>query len=107
LSSGFSILLKGLSNQQVEELARRYSYELTSQEQNRIIRLFGRHPYLIQKTFYEIVYGQDNLERLWGTALIEKGIYSDHLKHYLLPSRFKNTYGKSAETPAPARAAFR
>lgn len=80
---GIAIDLSPFSLEQIQELAQRYQIELLPKEQNKLMRLLGGHPYLINITFYHIKCHYATLENLIKTAATDTGIYSDHLHHHL------------------------
>ncbi|MGB3512644.1 MAG: AAA-like domain-containing protein [Microcoleaceae cyanobacterium] len=80
---GIAIDLSPFSLEQMQELAQRYQIELLPKEQNKLMRLLGGHPYLINITFYNIKCHDATLENLIKTAATDTGIYSDHLHHHL------------------------
>ena len=80
---GIAINLSPFTLEQTQELAERYQIELLPEEQNKLMRLVGGHPYLINITFYYMKCHHTSLESLTKIAATDTGIYSDHLHRHL------------------------
>ncbi|QIR41347.1 hypothetical protein HCG51_10750 [Tolypothrix sp. PCC 7910] len=76
---GLPIRLREFTVQQVEELARRYGIELTSQELKQLMSLVGGHPGLLQLALFNLLSGSMTLNELIAEAIANGGIYRYHL----------------------------
>ena len=80
---GIAIDLSPFSLEQMQKLAQVYQIKLLPEEQNRLMRLLGGHPYLININFYYMKCHNASLGSLIKTAATDTGIYSDHLHRHL------------------------
>lgn len=77
---GLPIRLKEFTQQQIEELARRYGLEWnTSKESTQLMSLVGGHPALIQLALFSLCSGIITLTELIDEAIANGGIYRYHL----------------------------
>ncbi len=82
---GQSIKLTGFTALQVQELATRYGLEqIDSVYAQQLVSLLGGHPYLVNVFFYHLVTQNLTVESLIQTASAPSGIYSNHLRSYLV-----------------------
>lgn len=81
---GFAVELPQLTLAQVEDLAGRHGLNLSLEEVESLMAMFGGHPYLIRVALYEIARGRMNLAQLLKVAPTEEGLYQDHLRRHLL-----------------------
>jgi transcriptional regulator with XRE-family HTH domain len=80
---GLPIRLQEFTQQQVEELARRYGLSWTAgKESAQLISLLGGHPALIQLALYYLHSGATTLLDLIKEAIANGGIYRYHLQQY-------------------------
>jgi transcriptional regulator with XRE-family HTH domain len=80
---GLPIRLQEFTQQQVEELARRYGLSWTAgKESAQLISLVGGHPALIQLALYYLHSGATTLLDLIKEAIANGGIYRYHLQQY-------------------------
>jgi hypothetical protein len=74
------IRLKEFTQEQVEELARRYGLDWTnSKESTQLMSLVGGHPALIQLSLFHLFSGSITLNQLIAEAIANGGIYRYHL----------------------------
>jgi hypothetical protein len=82
---GLPIRLHDFTQQQVEELARRYGRQWTAgQESAQLMSLVGGHPALIQLALYHLSSENINLSDLIKEAIANGGIYRYHLQRHWL-----------------------
>lgn len=80
---GLPIRLHEFTQQQVEELARRYQIRWTiGKESARLMSLVGGHPVLIQLALYHLSSGNMTLTKLIQDAIANGGIYRHHLQQH-------------------------
>ena len=80
---GLPIRLQEFTQQQVEELARRYGLRWTAgKESAQLISLIGGHPALIQLALYYLTSGAIALPDLIKEAIANGGIYRYHLQQH-------------------------
>ena len=83
---GLSVQLPYLSYEQVEVLAARYDLpperEVTIEALQRLHRLVGGHPYLVQMAFYWLSEREGTLAKIITEAPTQSGIYSAHLRQH-------------------------
>lgn len=80
---GVPIELPELTQQQVQDLARRQGWEWDSSQVTQLMEMVGGHPHLIQLAIYSLTRQEISFEQLLQTASTESGIYSDHLRGHL------------------------
>ncbi|TAE58564.1 MAG: hypothetical protein EAZ87_12975 [Nostocales cyanobacterium] len=77
---GLPIQLNEFTQEQVEELARRYQLNWTTgKESALLISLIGGHPGMVQLGFYHLSLGHITLPKLIEDAISNGGIYRQHL----------------------------
>ena len=82
---GQSLKLPRFSAAQIYELALRYGLEQINLEHaQKLVSLVGGHPYLVNVFFYHLTTQEISLEALMHKASTPSGIYSDHLRNYLI-----------------------
>lgn len=82
---GLPIRLDEFTQQQVEDLARRYGIRwIPGKESARLMSLVGGHPALIQLALYYLSCGAMTLAELMEDAIANGGIYRHHLQQYWL-----------------------
>lgn len=80
---GLPVLLHEFTQQQVEELARRYGLRWSAgKESAQLISLIGGHPALTQLTLYYLHSGAMSLPDLIKEAIANGGIYRYHLQNH-------------------------
>ncbi|MBD2451300.1 AAA-like domain-containing protein, partial [Nostoc sp. FACHB-152] len=80
---GLPIRLHEFTQQQIEELARRYGFRWTvGKESARLMSLVGGHPALIQLALYYLSSGTITLTELIQDAIANGGIYREHLQQH-------------------------
>jgi len=80
---GLPIQLHEFTQQQVEDLARRYGLKwIPGKESARLMSLVGGHPALVQLALYYLSYGTMNLKDLIQEAIANGGIYRHHLQQH-------------------------
>lgn len=80
---GLPIRLHEFTQQQVEDLARRYGLRwIPKRESARLMSLIGGHPALIQLALYYISSGAMTLTELIQDAIANGGIYRHHLQQH-------------------------
>lgn len=80
---GLPIRLHEFTQQQVEELAKRYELQWTAgKESSQLMSLVGGHPALIQLAFYYLSSGSITLSNLVNEAMANGGIYRNHLQRH-------------------------
>jgi hypothetical protein len=80
---GLPIRLQEFTQEQIEELARRYGLRWTAgKESAQLISLVGGHPALIQLALYYLYSGYTTLANLIQEAIANGGIYRYHLQEY-------------------------
>lgn len=85
LNVGQTIELPRFTKEQVRDLANRYGLNnLSNDGLDKLMELFGGHPYLTNVSFYYLVREEIRFENLIETATCPTGIYGDRLRHYLL-----------------------
>ncbi|MBD1921898.1 AAA-like domain-containing protein [Microcoleus sp. FACHB-831] len=80
---GLSIELSEFTLLQVQDLATRYQLDWGTQEVERLMKLIGGNPYLVQAALHHISCQDITLEQLLETATTEDGIYTDYLRRQL------------------------
>lgn len=82
---GTRLYLDDFTIPQIEKLNLRYGSPLKSkQEIERMFGLIGGHPYLVNRTLWEMSVRGTGLAEILGTASREDGIYGDYLNRVLL-----------------------
>lgn len=82
---GLPISLQEFTQQQVEDLARRYGIRwIPGKESARLMSLVGGHPALIQLALYYLSCGAMTLAELIEEAIANGGIYRHHLQQHWL-----------------------
>ncbi|MBD2139757.1 AAA-like domain-containing protein [Anabaena sp. FACHB-1237] len=80
---GLPIRLQEFTQEQIEELARRYGLKWTvGKESAELMSLVGGHPALIQLALYYLYCGSTTLTNLIKEAIANGGIYRYHLQQY-------------------------
>ncbi|MBD2253923.1 AAA-like domain-containing protein [Nostoc parmelioides] len=80
---GLPIRLHEFTQQQVEDLARRYGLKWTDgKESARLMSLVGGHPALVQLALYYLSSGTMTLSELIQEAIANGGIYRHHLQRH-------------------------
>ncbi|MDM8558851.1 AAA-like domain-containing protein [Candidatus Parabeggiatoa sp. HSG14] len=105
---GIAVDLPEFTQEQVQDLARRYKQALTDEQIEQLVKLVGGHPYLLQVALYQIAHKRYTLKKLLKVAPYEDGPYSEHLrrhrlnleKHVELANEAKRVM--SADNPLPA-----
>ncbi len=83
-SIGLQLKLPPFTALQVQDLAQRHGLSWTANDTEQLMGMVGGHPYLVRLALYYLVTnGMGGLEQL-QQAPIETGIYSDHLRQYLI-----------------------
>ncbi|WP_353929447.1 AAA-like domain-containing protein [Okeanomitos corallinicola TIOX110] len=83
LNIGLPIQLKDFTQEQVEELARRYQLQWdTGKESVLLMSLIGGHPAMIQIALYHLSYETITLPKLIEEAIAHGGIYRHHLQQH-------------------------
>jgi hypothetical protein len=90
--------LGDFTEENVQELNRRYGSPLNDEQLRRLIDLVSGHPYLVHYAIYSISNNNYDAEHLFKRALSDDGPFADHLNHLL----FK-LYGKPELTKAMRR----
>ena len=80
---GKLIDLTDFSSKQVQQMVRRYRFDWTEPEIQKLTEVLGGHPYLIRFAFYKIIIKQITLDELLQNIPIGKGLFYEHLHHYL------------------------
>lgn len=81
---GLPLRLSEFTQQQVEELARRYGLDWDNDEASQLISLVGGHPALIQITLYYLCCQGITMSDLLQQAIANGGIYRYHLwRHWV------------------------
>ncbi|BAY27331.1 hypothetical protein NIES2100_71540 [Calothrix sp. NIES-2100] len=82
---GFAIELPEFNLQQIESLTQQYELadKLGQQDLNKLMKLVGGHPDLIQQAVAYLKNPQATIEELLQLAPTEQGIFSDHLRQQL------------------------
>ena len=78
---GERLNLADFSFSQIHDLNQRHGLPLREAALSDMMTLLGGHPYLVRKTFYEIVTKRLSWEMVQATAATDKGIFDQHLKH--------------------------
>lgn len=82
---GLPIALEEFTAEQVKDLAQRHRLDWDDTLVQQLMKMVGGHPFLIQLAFSYLVTHQDaNIEELLQTAPTEEGIYSQHLRPFLV-----------------------
>lgn len=84
---GLPIELSEFNTKQVEDLARRYQINWTTQigakGLEQLCATVGGHPYLVSWALYHLAFQAKTLEQLLQDAPTDAGIYQDHLRRHL------------------------
>lgn len=81
---GLPIQLEDFNLEEIEQLAQRYGLEWKNGlEANRLMRLVGGHPALVNLALYYLSRQQITLLQLFETAPTATGIYAHHLQRHL------------------------
>lgn len=87
---GTRLSLNDFTMSQIEMINRRYGSPIKSREDlERLFSLVGGHPYLVNRTFWEMSTHGVDINQIYDGAALEESIYSDHL-HRLLHSLRRN-----------------
>lgn len=81
---GVPVELQAFTQDQLQDLSRRYELDLSNQELELLLDLVGGNPYLLRLALYHISHENIALEQVLQTSLSSPGIYSDHLQGQLL-----------------------
>jgi diguanylate cyclase (GGDEF)-like protein len=83
---GLPLKLPPFTALQVQDLAQRHGLSWTANDTEQLMAMVGGHPYLIRLALYHLVSNShiSGLEQLLQQAPTESGIYSDHLRQYLI-----------------------
>jgi DNA-binding winged helix-turn-helix (wHTH) protein len=82
---GTRLTLDDFTADQVAELNCRYGEPLRSQDEvTRFYGLIGGHPYLMQRGLYEMVRQKLDLSALEAQAVMDEGVFGDHLRRMLI-----------------------
>lgn len=112
---GLCVDLPEFSQQQVEDLAKRYGLIMSSQQVQQLIAFVGGHPYRVQLALYHLWYQDITLEQLLQTPAHSNQIYSSHLQQHLwnlqqypeLAAAFTQVLKTSAPVELDARLALK
>ncbi|MBD2184455.1 AAA-like domain-containing protein [Planktothrix sp. FACHB-1355] len=80
---GLPIELPELGKEQVIDLVQKHGLELTSEQIDLFMAMFGGHPYLVRVALYRLAKQEIDLEHLLQIAPTEEGFFYDHLRHHL------------------------
>jgi hypothetical protein len=80
---GVPIELPELSQEQVQDLAKRRGLAWDISQILQLMEMIGGHPHLIQLAIYSLTHQGGKFEQLLQTAPTESGIYGDHLRGHL------------------------
>lgn len=80
---GEIINLEDFNAEQVAELNRRHGSVLSPEEEQRLDKLIGGHPYLVRRALYLVASKQLSAKELFATAVDENGPFGDHLRYHL------------------------
>ena len=80
---GLSIKLPQFTNQQVQDLAKRYGLSWLGNETQQLMAMVGGHPYLVGIALYHLCRSEITLQDLLQAAATPAGIYDDHLRGHL------------------------
>ena len=83
-NAGIPIELKPFSVQQVQQLVELYELPLPSSQLDRLKRVLGGHPYLVQLALYHAKIRQMDLNDILEKSATEESIYGNHLRRHLL-----------------------
>ena len=105
---GLPIALEEFTTQQVKDIAQRHRLDGNDVQVQKLMKMVGGHPYLIQLAFSFLVTHQNtDIEELLRTAPTEEGIYSQHLRPLLVILRddFKlaTAFSQVINTSEPVR----
>ena len=81
---GLPIQLSEVNQAQVQDLVKWHRLDCSGEQVKQMMTMFGGHPYLLRKAFYEIARDRISLEKLLQVAPTEEGPYYDHLRRHLL-----------------------
>jgi hypothetical protein len=79
---GDTIELDEFTVQEIQSLVKQYKLNLSRNEINQLIELFGGHPFLINHTLKNITNQTISLQKILAQATTSSGIYRDHLRYY-------------------------
>ncbi|MEM9538658.1 MAG: AAA-like domain-containing protein [Cyanobacteria bacterium P01_E01_bin.42] len=79
---GLSVELPEFNEAQILELTRLHELNWTEQEVRQLMAIVGGHPYLVERALSQLK-GDKNktLEELLDSAVLDSGIYGNHLRH--------------------------
>lgn len=86
---GIPIKLPEFTAQQIQELAQQQGVVWDSSKIQQLMSLLGGHPYRVQRAIYCLKNNEYSFEEMLQTAPKDSGIYSSHLRGYLLNLREK------------------
>jgi hypothetical protein len=82
---GVEIELSEFISKQVEDLAKQYGLDWDTTQVEKLMKMVGGHPYLVQQAIAHLKNHQNiTLEQFLETAPTEAGIYSNRLREHLL-----------------------
>lgn len=80
---GLPIDLPEFTLVQILSLARRHELNWGEDEVAKLIKIVGGHPFLVRVALYQIKYQDLTLDSVLKTAVLETGLYGDHLRRHL------------------------
>ncbi len=80
---GLDAKLPELNSEQVQELARKHGFQLTTSEIEKLMEMVGGHPHLLRVAFYKMVREKMSLKQILEEAPKDTGIYADYLRLHL------------------------
>jgi len=86
---GEVIDLEDFTPKQVADLNQRHGEPLNNDEERRLMRLLGGHPYLTRRALYLIATGRFSVAELFAKATDDRGPFGDHLRYHLFRLRNK------------------
>lgn len=106
---GLAIELSEFNQQQVLEMAKLYQLDgdFGEEELSKLIKLVGRHPYLLNEAITNLKNQEISLDELINVAPTEQGIFSYHLRQQLeslqSDSQLKEGYAKVITVDKPVQ----
>jgi AAA-like domain/NB-ARC domain len=80
---GTGIELVAFDKAQVEVLAAKHQLRLSYTELNKLMTMFGGHPYLTRVALYALTGNDVSLNQLLQTAPTQSGLFTEHLRRHL------------------------
>lgn len=81
---GEKFFLADFTKQEIEDLNFKHGSPIATAEMDRVLSLFGGHPFLVRQALYVLVSGGITLADLEAEAANDDGPFGSHLQYYLL-----------------------